>query len=718
MQFGSSRISPVRDVAAAAVVGLAAISFYVSAATLLFQGALADQLPAAIGAALLSGAVLAAMAAWRGALPLASVGPEPATVPVLAAITAGIASSGVSGPALLPTALWALVLTAFTVGALWWLAGRRGWGELMRYIPYPVIGGFLGSIGWLMLTGGLGVSMGESFSLARGWAWLQGGADWRLAAGLALGVLIWRATLRYTHPLTLPAVLLLGALAVHAALAIAGMGLDAARGAGWLLMPFRRTEPVPPWSADLLAAVRWDAIAAQLPLILSAVIVATIGLLLSDTSLEVAWDENADINQDLRTLGQGNLLAGVLGGMVGGVSISRSLLNRAAGAQSRLSGWVKAGLCVLAMLGGGPAIALVPRPLLGGMLVYLGLAMLKTWLVDSRRKLPRQEYGIVALMVAVTALVGFLPAVCVGVLACCVDFAAKSARLAPVRRMLARSAWPAKAERGAADTAMLQRAGQSLRIVELQGVLFFGSTTQLAHQVEPLFGDGAECLLFDFKHVRGVDTSAGQSFARLFKAARRRGLRVAVSDLAPAMRGALASSGALDATVHEHADVDAAVDAWDAAVLARGEAAASAPPDWLPPGWSPDWLQAHFEPRRLAAGERLFAHGDASDALYLVQAGRIAIHAPSPGNAGAAPVLLRTAHAGSVIGEMGLFRGVPRSASATALDAVDLLVLTRERFERAAREQPGFEAALYRVFLVQMAGRVEQLGMQASVLAR
>ena len=513
----------VGDLAAAVVVALAGISFYVSAATLLFQGELAPHLPVAIGAALFGATVLAAIGAWRGALPLASTGPEPATVPVLAAITAGVAGS-VHGPALLPTAIMALAVTGLVVGALWWVAGRRGWGELMRYIPYPVIGGFLGSIGWLMLTGGMGVAMGASFSPARALVWLQGGADARLATGLVLGVLIWRATLRFSHPLTLPAVIALGAVGVHAGLAAAGIGLDAARSSGWLLTAFSRTQPALPWSPEALSLVRWDVIAAQLPLIASAVIVATIGLLLSDTSLEVAWDADADINQDLRTLGQANLATCSLGGLVGGISISRSLLNKAAGAQTRRAGYYKAALCLFALLGGGPLIALVPRPLLGGVLVYLGLGMLKTWLLDNRRKLPRQEYLIVAAMVLITAAIGFLPAVCVGVLACCVDFAAKSARLAPVRRLLPRSAWPVKAERGAAQTALLQREGERLRIVELQGVLFFGSTSQLARQIEPLLaarhGSG-DCLLVALKHVRWRDTTAGPTDARQCNAARR-----------------------------------------------------------------------------------------------------------------------------------------------------------------------------------------------------
>lgn len=716
-----------RDLAAALVVTLSAISFYVSSASLLFQGALSQYLPGAIGAAMLGGGLLALIGAWRGALPLASVGPEPATVPVLAAMTAGIAAT-VSGPALLPTAVMALTVTGLAIGALWWVAGRRGWGELMRYIPYPVIGGFLGSIGWLMFTGGLGVSMGQSFTLARAAEWLGGGAngaDARLLVGLVIGIVIWQVTLRVTHPLTLPALLAAGIALIHAGLAFAGTGLEAARAGGWLLAAFSRTEPPLPWSPQLLSLVRWEAIAQQAPLIASAMIVATIGLLLSDTSLEVAWDQDADINRDLRGLGQGNLVAVAAGGLVGGVSISRSVLNRAAGGATRLSGAFK-GVAVLgAMLWGGGLIALVPRPLLGGMLVYLGLGMLKGWLLDSRKRLPATEYFIVVAMVVITATLGFLPAVCVGVLACCVDFAVASSRLAPVRRLVPRSAWPAKAERGAEEAQVLQRAGERLQIVELQGVLFFGSTTRLAAQVEPLLGGGAprpERLLFDFRHVRGLDTSAAQSLARLFKGARRAGLGVDLCGLSPDTRRTMEAGGAVAAAAGTvFADVDAAVGAWDEAVLAQARAATPshgaapartqpAPADELPAA-----LMQHFEPLQLGAGEPLFARGEGSDALYLVRSGRLEIVAPG---ADGAEVLLRTVFAGSVIGEMGLVRDVPRSATARAAEPTSLWRLTRERLQRIAQEEPALEAALYRRFLVQMAGRVEQLGQQANALAR
>ncbi len=228
-----------RDAMAAIPVAMVGMSFYLSSATLVFQGALAAHLPVAIGAALLGGGVLALIVAWRGSLMHASGGPEPGAVPVIAAITVA-AGSAAPAQAALPTAVMALAVTGFAIGAAWWLMGRRGWGELSRYVPYPVIGGFLASVGYLLMAGGLSVATAQPYSLTQLAAWLSGAADARLAVAAALGVAMWWVTARISHPLALPALLAGAALAMHGALAAAGLDLAAVRAAGWLPAPFAR----------------------------------------------------------------------------------------------------------------------------------------------------------------------------------------------------------------------------------------------------------------------------------------------------------------------------------------------------------------------------------------------------------------------------------------------------------------------------------------------
>jgi MFS superfamily sulfate permease-like transporter len=136
----------IRNTVAGVVVGLSALSFYISSASLIFQGALAQHAPVGIAASLLGGALLSLFAAGRSGLPLVSAGAVAATVPVLAAMVAGVAAAAAPAAAL-PTALAALALTAAATGAVWWVMGARGWGDMASYIPYPVVGGFMAATG-------------------------------------------------------------------------------------------------------------------------------------------------------------------------------------------------------------------------------------------------------------------------------------------------------------------------------------------------------------------------------------------------------------------------------------------------------------------------------------------------------------------------------------------------------------------------------------------
>jgi SulP family sulfate permease len=714
----------IKDLLAAAVVGLAAVSAYVSAASLLFQGVLQPQVPLAIGAALLGGACMALWAAWRGSLPLASAGPVPSSVAVMAAITMGVAAECTPATAV-PSAVAALAITAIFTGSAWWLMGRCQWGDVARYLPYPVVGGFIASVGWLSLIGGMGVAAGHSLDVQHLPAWLAAPGDGRLLCGLAIGVALWWTLQRVRHPLALPVAIVAVGLLLLAALWAAGLDIAVARRQGWLLPPLGRTLPAWPGAPELLAAVQWRAVAHQTGLMLSVLIVATISLLLSETSLEVAWGVRADINRDLIAFGQANVLLGLAGGIAGSLSVSRSVLSQESGATSRRSGLMLALICVLAMVWGGPVLSLIPQPLLGGLLICQGLEMLKSWLVDARKRLTRTDLATVWVMVAATALFGFLVAVCVGVLACCLSFAVASARLAPVRRVVTRLQWPSQVERSPAELALLREAGAQALIVELQGVLFFGSATRLTRQVEALLDTARPVarLLFDFQHVRGLDSSAAQALARLFAHARRRGVPCEASRVSADVRGALERVGALQGDqLRLHDNIDAAVSAWDDAVLAQTGLAPLPLDRWLAVALPrTDMLQpllGYFEPMTLAPGDRLFAQGEASDTMYLVQSGRLIAVVDADGG----PRTVRTVSAGGSVGEMGLFRGTPRSArvhaDAQAAQPCRLLRLHRDRLVAMERERPDLAAALYSLFVRQMADRLDQSTLQLAALAQ
>jgi SulP family sulfate permease len=709
----------LRDLVSGLVVCLVALSFYLSSAALIFQGPLAPHLSVGIGSAIAGGAILALFQAWKGSLRLASAGAEPTTLPIIATLTAAVAAQ-CTAATLLPTAVMALSLTALLAGATWFALGRFGAGHVIRYIPYPVIGGCLAVIGWLMFAGGIGVVLGEPFTLGRAARSPMSMAGAQLVFGLAIGTSIWWVTARVKHMLTLPALIAAWVAATHAWLWTHGIGIGSAREQGWLMREFALALPALPLSPAILPQVQWTVIANEAGTILSVVVLSVVSLLLSDSSLELAFDERADLNGDLKGLGLGNMAVALAGGLTGGLSISRSILNRDAGAATRMSGVIKALACLAAMLAGGPVIAMIPKPVLGGILIYLGIVLLKGWAIDGRKRLARRDHAVVLAMVALAVVAGALPALLVGVIVCCFDFAISSSRLGPVRRVFTRNEWPARVERSAPEARALRGAGGGLSCVELQGTLFFGSMRALGNRIEELINTTPtmERLVIDFRRVPWIDSSAAQAMARLIKVGAKAGVAVALSGASPAVLGVLAVNGCITATgpaVFE--DIDHAFTAWDEAVLA-GTAPAPRPlEEWLAAELGSadavarlmDWV----EKITLEPGEVLCSQGDPADSMYLVQEGRLAATIAAHGGA----FKVRAIQAGGTVGEMGLYRQTVRSATVRAEVPSVVLGVTREALHDIERRAPELAIALHRLFVRLLASRLDHANAQTAALA-
>lgn len=102
-------------------------------------------------------------------------------------------------------------------------------------------------------------------------------------------------------------------------------------------------------------------------------------------------------------------------------------------------------------------------------------------------------------------------------------------------------------------------------------------------------------------------------------------------------------------------------------------------------------LAARGRVRRFAAGTTIFHEGDPGDALYVVVEGRVRISRIS-GAGGEATLALMGP--GDCFGDLALFDGRPRSATATATSATRTFVVWREDFVNWVRERPAASLAL------------------------
>jgi zinc transporter ZupT len=103
----------------------------------------------------------------------------------------------------------------------------------------------------------------------------------------------------------------------------------------------------------------------------------------------------------------------------------------------------------------------------------------------------------------------------------------------------------------------------------------------------------------------------------------------------------------------------------------------------LPPEEMEDVLPC-VQPVRFAAGETIFRQGEAGDALYLIDEGKVAVlashqEAACGGDVGMTPLAELTA--GQSFGEMALLTGAPRTATVVAVTDTALLKIAREHFD-------------------------------------
>jgi SulP family sulfate permease len=225
------------DIVSGLINSVFIIVLTVSYAVLIFSGSLAALLPVGIGYGLIAATVTAVVFAMASGIPFATAGPDSKPVAVLAALAAGIAAdpSFVNGADTLgPTVLLGLIIATVLTGIVLYLLGALRTAGWIRFVPYPVMGGFLAASGWLLMTGSIQVMTGTRVSFATLGSIVGQAYVWQFAVGILflMAIVLLR---RIRHPLAFPVFLVVATLAVHGVLYATGTSLAAAREAHWLI---------------------------------------------------------------------------------------------------------------------------------------------------------------------------------------------------------------------------------------------------------------------------------------------------------------------------------------------------------------------------------------------------------------------------------------------------------------------------------------------------
>jgi SulP family sulfate permease len=600
-------------------------------------------------------------------------------------------------------ALLLLMMLGLIGGALQVLFGSVRLGQLIKFMPYPVVSGYLSGVGLIIIISQLPIFLGTPKGTGLVHA-LTGPALWHwqsiVVGAVTIAVMLGAARVTKVVP---AAILALAA----GALALQGLGLaDPA-----LLRLEDNPFIVGPFSAagsasgggllDVLTARFHAAGAIGLnDLKYLAGTALTLAVLLSIDTLKTCMVLDAltrsrhNSNRELIGQGLGNLASAIIGGMPGAGQMGATLVNMSSGAVTRISGVIEGVLGLLAFILFGGLIARVPVAALAAILVVVGIRMIDRHSFQFlKQRSTILDFAVIAAVVAVALTVSLIAASGTGIALAVLLFIREQIGGAVVRRKMTCKETFSKRIRTQEEMEILLAHGDRGVVAELQGSLFFGTANQLYTALEPDIKT-RDYLILDLRRVQSVDVTAAHMLDQIKDIlAERKGFLI-LSQLPQNLPSGQDMQQYFDqvglvrkeSPVRVFGELDEALE-WvedrilDAEYCRVDEGKPLEAGDFeLFQGRKPDTMAAleHIlQKRSCKAGEKIFSLGDGGDEMYFIRSGTVRIILPISEKQGHH---LGTFGRGAFFGEMAFLDGDKRSADAEAHTDTELYVISRQAF--------------------------------------
>ena len=729
--LGNSRhsaVSILTDIVAGVTTAIVLIGNIVAFSALMFPGQFSGGISVALWAMLLGSGLSGVWIALKTSIPPLASGidtPTGAVLVVLAGtITTGVSAAGGSAASAIMAAMLSFTLVTLLSGASLLVLGSLRLGYLFRFVPYSVVGGFLAATGWFLIVGGYGVATGRPVVLSRPFEWLTHDALLKLALAVVTATAMLRARAMFGTPFAVPGVLI--AFCIGGATALYLLGLSDPQH-GWYIRSQFDLVGWSPVTTILDPSFPWPVLITALPEIFAAATVTLLSLVTKITSIEVTRSTSADLDREFRAHGVSSLALVPIGGVAGAVQVGSSKLLLEAGGVTSLGG-VFAALALLAvLLSDVNIVGFIPLPIVIGLSFYLAYG----FIIDAlRRPIKMKAWVDVALIVAIAfacARFGYMVGVAAGFLCACLLFALNYARVDVIKRRMSRATFSSNVDRPRQDAQCLRERGDAIQIYWLNGYIFFGSSDRVFERIRadvnakpPGF---VTFVLLDFSAVTGADSSAVMSLLKLKNFAERSGVRIVYSGLTPAGAELLLREGlAGGSSRHRMFDTcDEALEWCEQELLAGAceDNSADVFHEWLlqqinPPGHA-ERLMSYFERIEIGGKRVLYAQGDPADTIDFVASGSLSIEIQT---AEGERRRVRRIATNSIVGEMGFFRRLMRSATVTSDGPAVIYSLSRENFDRMRREDPALATALCEFVIQVLSDRVDFANRAISTLAR
>ncbi len=705
MKERQTKSNLVPSIIAGVIGGIIKIVAAMAFSALIFTGTLAAYLPQGIGIVLFGFLLFAVISTFTASYPVNINTPQDIPIAIIALIaTTVMATNGKDWNAetTFQFIFVTIALTSILVGIFFFILGTLKLGKLVRFIPYPVVGGFLAGTGWLIvkfafiMTAGMGLSLDNVVSL------FDQATLPKWFPGLIFGLIMLLSS-RYTkHYLLIPALLAIGITSFYAIMFFYGFSYTDLESNGYLLGPFPEGGLFQGLPLKYLSDFKWSIFLEQLPAIGTMMILNAISVLFNYSGLEIIIKKDLDLDQELKTTGIGNIIAGLGGAPPGHLSLGGTLLSISIGSKSKLTNIVIALLCAITLFFGSAVLSFFPRIILGGLLFNLGLSFLVDWLYSTWSRVPKTDYTIILLIFLVIGTVGFLEGVITGLLMSVVLFVVSYSKVEIIKHELTGKTFHSNVERSESLKNIIDDSGDQTLILPLQGFIFFGSANRLLERIKLHLQSQNEknlkYLVFDFKQVTGVDSSTINSFNKLRILAELDNFQVLFCNLTPEIISQFEAEGLFADSMDlflKFDDLDHGMEWCEEQIISETTIGSNKQKEEI------DEIKLfeekfadlliYFESKDINQNTTLIEQGNDPDGLYFIKSGRVTVELRSSNN----KIRLKSMGTGTVVGEVSLYLKTQATASVISNTACKTYFLSHENFEKLNKKDPERAAELH-----------------------
>jgi SulP family sulfate permease len=386
----------------------------------------------------------------------------------------------------LETAFPIIIATFLMAGFLESMMGVMRLGNYIRYMPYPVVSGFMSGIGVIIVITqifpffGVSAPAGGPMGTIREMHMIPEIVNLTSVLVALSTIAIIYAFPRFTRkvPSTLVAL-------VAVTLVAAAMIPDDT------ILRINSRGPIPTGLPDLqlgFVAVfsNFDHMVKVMEYALTLAALGAIDSLLTSVVADNMTKTRHNSNQELIGQGIGNMGAALIGGLPGAGATMRTVINIKSGGKTKISG-VIAGVFLLAvLLGLGSLVGNIPNAVLAGILITVGIGIVDYKGLRHLRSVPKSDAAVMLIVLFLTVFVDLLIAVGVGMVLAALlfmknisDVVEHRMQAAPIRDFSREVPWADEGD-------LIDREGHRVYIKHLDGPLFFGFATRFQELVAAL----------------------------------------------------------------------------------------------------------------------------------------------------------------------------------------------------------------------------------------